>query len=291
MNTNSLSRINLARLWGIWTLILLLGIPQVLHAKSSYAYRPSLGAESPALDVYTKNNLKNAPVLIYVHGGAWRKGDKSRVHAKPKHFNKLGFVFVSINYRLVPGVTVETQLEDVDQALNWVTQNITKHGGNPKNLHLMGHSAGAHLVAMTGVRPLTSAKRLITAGALRSILSNDTRAYDLPRIAKNGRGGKMPKIYASVFGLEAARWQALSPIYQLKPGQNLPDFLVLYSGQGNTATRRAFTVDFVRSMHKVGGSAELFDGSKYSHAKINQDIGGNNEVTRSIDRFLAAQAQ
>jgi arylformamidase len=287
----TLNHINQRRLWVIWAFILLLGMPMVLHAQTNIAYRPSLGAASPALDVYTKANLKNAPVLVYVHGGGWQIGDKSRVNAKPKYFNRQGFVFVSINYRLFPDVNVEDQLQDVDNALRWVARNISKYGGDPKNISLMGHSAGAHLVAMTGVRPLASTRELIANGALRAIISNDTRGYDVARIAQASRSGKLPKLYASVFGQDPARWDALSPIKQIKRGKPLPPFLILYSGQGDDAVRRSFAVEFAEGLRQAGGTADLFDGSTLSHAAINKQIGRANSLTRKISAFLKVQTR
>jgi acetyl esterase/lipase len=287
----SLNHINYTRLWAVWAFILLLGLPLVANAQSNIAYRPSLGAASPALDVYTKTSLKNAPVLVYVHGGGWQIGDKSRVNAKPKYFNRQGFVFVSINYRLFPDVNVENQLQDVDNALRWVARNIADYGGDPGNISLMGHSAGAHLAAMTGVRPLASARELISGGALRAVISNDTRAYDVARIAKGARGGKLPKLYASVFGQDPVRWDTLSPIKQIKRGKPLPAFLILYSGQGDDDVRRSFATDFASALQGAGGQADLYDGSRLSHAAINKQIGRPNSLTRKIDTFLKAQSR
>ena len=58
------------------------------------------------LDVYAPDGAKNLPVVFWIHGGGWQAGDKSMVAVKPQAFMAAGFVFVSINYRLLP--TVET---------------------------------------------------------------------------------------------------------------------------------------------------------------------------------------
>jgi acetyl esterase/lipase len=79
MKHSNLAHINPKHLWQIWAVILLLGFPLVLHAQSPQAsanYRPALGSTSPALDVYSAPTLKNAPVIIYVHGGGWKIGEK-----------------------------------------------------------------------------------------------------------------------------------------------------------------------------------------------------------------------
>ncbi len=253
-------------------------------AQTTVNYRPSLGAASPKLDIYSFSGAQSAPVVIYVHGGAWQFGSRTRVNLKPAHFNNRGFIFVSIDYRLVPRVRVEDQLVDVDRAIGWVYENIGKYGGNPKNLHLMGHSAGAHLVSMTGVKPGKRVAGLIRKGALRTVISNDTMVYDIPALAAR-RGGRLHRIYNRPFGLNGDRWRRLSPQYQISAGPK-PAFLLMYSGQGIPDARKKAAQRFARKLEKSGTAVTLFDGGGYSHRQINGRIGENNSVTAVVDRFL-----
>lgn len=257
-------------------------------AESSYAYAPALGAASPSLDVYTATGATNAPVLVYVHGGAWVAGRKSAVNAKPRHFTEAGYVFVSLDYRLAPAVRIEQQLDDIDAALGWIAANITALGGDPGNIQLMGHSAGAHLVSMTALAPRANAKRLLAQGALRGVIANDTRSYDIAGIAAASPGGTLPRLYANVFSSDPARWQALSPIRQIRARAAIPPFLVLYSGQGNNRVRATFATDFANALRRAGARAALFDGGRYSHRSINVGIGKTGDITAAIDAFLAA---
>lgn len=255
--------------------------------KSTHPYRTNLGKRSPELDIYRLDTASNAPVLVYVHGGAWAIGSKSAVHSMPAHFTASGFVFVSVDYRLVPDVGVQDQLKDIDHALDWITRNIARFGGDPSNLHLIGHSSGAHLVAMTAVAPKPVTKRLIAKGALRSVISNDTPAYDIPRIATKTRGAELPQIYARVFGQSPTFWKAMSPIYQLGQAHKYPAFLLLYSGTGDGTIRQDFTRDFAAKLQKSGAQTTLFDGRHYSHREMNTGIGTATDLTRAIDGFLA----
>src|SRR4051812_45723605 len=100
------------------------------------------------LDVYAPPNAKNLPVIFWIHGGGWQAGDKSEVYTKPQVFNGKGFVFVSTNYRLLPDVDMATLTRDVAKAIRWVHDHIAEHGGDPKRLLIMGHSAGAQLAAL-----------------------------------------------------------------------------------------------------------------------------------------------
>src|SRR5438876_8257704 len=104
--------------------------------------------ERQVLDVYSPPKAKNLPVVFWIHGGGWQGGDKSDVQIKPQVFNGKGFVLVSTNYRLLPNVDMATLTRDVAKALRWVHDHIAEHGGDPKRLLIMGHSAGAQLAAL-----------------------------------------------------------------------------------------------------------------------------------------------
>ncbi len=253
--------------------------------KTTVSYRPELGPTSPKLDIYSFDGAKNAPVLIYVHGGAWKRGSRRQVGQKPVHFNKAGYVFVSIDYRLVPLVKVEDQLEDVDHALGWIAANIDKYGGDANNLHLMGHSAGAHLVSMTGVAPGKNGRQLIDGGALRTVISNDTMTYNVPFIAA-ARGGMLPKIYQDAFGQEPARWERLSPLYHVGQPPKTPAFLVMFSGQRFLRARTKLSLNFASLLRQANIRVAVFDGSKYSHRQMTVLIGVDDELTEAIDGFL-----
>ena len=108
------------------------------------------------LDVHyrTDDTANKKPVIVWVHGGAWKFGNKSHsIGAKAKAFTKAGYVVVAINYRFHPQVNWKEQAADVAAACRWITGGIEKYGGDARRLILMGHSAGAHLAALTGADP------------------------------------------------------------------------------------------------------------------------------------------
>src|SRR5262245_7447244 len=105
-------------------------------------------AERQVLDVYAPKGAKDLPVVFWIHGGGWQTGDKKEVQIKPQAFNDKGFVFISTNYRLLPAVDMGTLIRDVAKAVRWVHDHIPEHGGDPKRLFVMGHSAGAQLAAL-----------------------------------------------------------------------------------------------------------------------------------------------
>ena len=104
--------------------------------------------ERQMLDVYAPTKGKDLPVVVWIHGGGWRRGDKADVHNKPKAFVDKGFVLVSISYRFVPKVTVNEIAGDVAKAIRWTHDHAKDYGGDPNTIIVMGHSAGAQLAAL-----------------------------------------------------------------------------------------------------------------------------------------------
>ena len=110
-------------------------------------------AERNLLDVFMPQaTTSGRPVLIFVHGGAFIRGNK-RMPDSPFYDNvmlwavKNGFIGVNMTYRLAPQFPWPAGAEDVASAVEWVSKEIAERGGDPSRIYLMGHSAGAIHVA------------------------------------------------------------------------------------------------------------------------------------------------
>lgn len=227
-------------------------IAMLASALSAQTLAYMAGPNSPELDVYSFEGASNAPILIYVHGGAWMIGDKRQVRDKPAFFKANGYVFVSVNYTLVPRGTVEGQMAEIDAAIGFIADNAARFGGDAGNISLMARSAGAHLVTMAAVNPGPRARALLAEGALRAVIANDTIAYDIAQIAAEA-GGRLPRLYRRPFGEDPARWAALSPISYVAGARGLPRFLLTHSAQGNTAARAAGCERVCEFIKRCGG--------------------------------------
>ncbi|GAB6165202.1 hypothetical protein JCM19992_12020 [Thermostilla marina] len=238
------------------------------------------------LDVYRPKGAREAPVMIYVHGGGWRKGDKAAVHEKPAYFCGKGFVFVSVNYRLLPNVELETQVQDVADAVGWVAKHAEEIGGDANKLFLMGHSAGCHLVSLIATDERYLKKAGVSFEQVRGVIALDSQAYDLPTLIRTTGAGT----YRLVFGDDPERLKMFSPQYHVAEGCRIPPFLICYS-RGMTAhvspLRRRFAERFAATLEEAGVSARVVDASDRSHGEINQWFGRKGDrVTEEAERFL-----
>lgn len=114
------------------------------------------GNHDLTLDIWRKEEASissQLPVLIFWHGGAWVKGSRQDYAFVAKAFAKKGFLVVVPDYRKVPDVHFPAYIQDGAQALRWVQENIAAYGGDPDNIALSGHSAGAHTAVLIGLDP------------------------------------------------------------------------------------------------------------------------------------------
>ena len=100
-----------------------------------------------SLDLFPAHN-PHSPVVIFIHGGYWRSLDKSDHSFIAPTFNHMGATVVVANYDLCPNVTIPQITMQMVKCIAWVYKNIKHWGGDPSQIHLAGHSAGGHLVAM-----------------------------------------------------------------------------------------------------------------------------------------------
>jgi acetyl esterase/lipase len=115
-------------------------------------------------DIYRRrDHPQHAPVLFFIHGGAWMSGTDKQYQGLPlmQHLAARGWVCVSINYRLSPRWAFPAHLVDCKLALAWVKQHIAEYGGDPGCITVSGGSAGGHLTALVA---LTAGRRDLQPG-------------------------------------------------------------------------------------------------------------------------------
>lgn len=221
-----------------------------------------------------------APVLFMVHGGAWSIGDKAHGSVtghKVAHWLAQGVVFISVNYRLVPEVTPAQQRDDIAQALATAQKQAAGWGADRHRFVLMGHSAGAHLVALVSADPGVATK-LGASPWLGSVLL-DSAALDLVKIMQTPRHFRF---YDQAFGKDPAVWTSLSPFHQLQAG--LAPMLAVCSSRRSDSCDQARR--FSDQARTLGDTVSVLP-QDMSHKQINAELGGPGAYTEQVDRFLS----
>ena len=120
------------------------------------------------LDVYRPSaNANKAPVIVFFFGGNWVSGKREDYAFVGRALAARGFVVVIPDYRLYPQVRYPDFLVDGAQALAWTAREIAAQGGDPNNMFVMGHSAGAYNAAMLALDPRWLGQQGLKPGMLR----------------------------------------------------------------------------------------------------------------------------
>lgn len=251
------------------------------------------------LDVYTPRDqsTQKLPVVFWIHGGGWQVGDKSDVGLKPKVMTERGFLFVSTNYRLLPEVGMEELIKDVAKSLGWVYRNITRFGGDPNQIIVGGHSAGAQLAALICVDSRYLATEQVPFDVLRGCVPVDGDTYDIPKIIMTAEfrqalyGGEMPTFgHRQKFGNDPKKHVDFSAVTHVAKGKGIPPFLVLYF-PGNPDTRsQAHRLEDV--LKQSGVPVTTYGKQDSNHNRLNNDLGkpddpATEELFRFLDQFKA----
>jgi acetyl esterase/lipase len=214
-----------------------------------------------------------------VHGGGWARGDKLLQGVwqdKARHWTGQGWIFISTNYRMIPQANPLEQARDVARALAKVQQMAPSWGADPHGVILMGHSAGAHLVALLTAKPQWAYEQ--GAQAWKASISLDSGAMDVAAIMNRQHF----RLYDQAFGQDPAFWTQVSPLQQIS-GPIVPLLAVCSSRRQDSCPEAHQFAD--RAAH-FGSHVQVLP-EDLSHAEINHELGADNDYTHSVDAFIA----
>jgi acetyl esterase/lipase len=191
------------------------GQPEV-EAVKDVAYYDGKDADpvKHRLDLYLPRGRKDFPVLFFVHGGAWKSGDKKIYAPLGERFARQGLGTVIINYRLSPAVKHPEHVKDVARAFAWVHGHIKDYGGRADAIFACGHSAGGHLVALFATDDSYLKAEKLAPGDIKAV------------IPISGVYLIVPPLFSSTFGTDVATYKDASPLEHVRG--NHPPFLILY---------------------------------------------------------------
>jgi acetyl esterase/lipase len=263
---------------------------QSINRDVPYA-QPANGKQS--LDIFAPAGAHNLPVVFWIHGGGWQIGDKSDVKTKPQAFMDKGFVFVSINYRLVPTVDMTTLTRDVAKAFRWVQDHIAEHGGDPTRVLVAGHSAGAQLSAL-----LCTDERYLKAEGLgfehiKGCVPVDGDTFDLPAIIETTETrrrvhGQPQAKYSDrqKFGDDPEKFRDFSAVNHVARGKGIPPFLLLHVADHPDTSIQAR--HFAEILKAAAVPVTVFAAPETNHMKLNDHLGlPDDPATKALFDFVA----
>jgi len=253
-----------------------------------YAHRRLTRNTLTSLDVYEPGTVSNSPrpILLFVHGGGWAIGDKSRIQQKAEWATDQGWVFVSINYRLSPRVQHPEHAIDAAAAIAYVIEHASDWNADHSKLVIMGHSAGAHIAAIVATDESILAKHKLAPSDLSGVVLLDGAGYDIPaqmnseQLFEVGR-----KMYKAAFGDDPKVWIAASPTLQAKQGDDLPPLLAIHAGDRERS--QSESTKLVKAWSSTGARAIIHHAPNKDHAGINKDLGKKNDPdTQVVSKFI-----
>jgi acetyl esterase/lipase len=231
------------------------------------------------LDLYLPRGKKDFPVLFFVHGGAWQRGDKAMLGiygVLGSFYARHGVGAVVINYRLSPGVAHPEHVKDVARAFAWTYKNIAKYGGRPDRIFVSGHSAGGHLISLLVTDESFLKAEGLTAKAVRGAISL-SGVYRIP-----------DRYLASVFGTDPEVRKQASPIEHVRAG--LPPFLIIYGDNDYPGCDREPSQAFCKALKARGDRAETVEVPECNHYNVLMNAAlTDTPVSRAVLGFIAAQ--
>jgi arylformamidase len=277
-----------------WVLFVLGLLPAVAAAQpaveADVPYLPGSSLPAHTLDIYGGGEAGTArPVVVYVHGGGWGRGDKRLGKSIAGIYVENNAILVSVNYRLAPQNPYPAFMHDLAAATRWVKDNIARRGGDPNRVVLVGHSAGAHIVALLGTDPQFLEKQGLPLNYYRAIVPIDTASFNFTVDPEGMFVRRQKKIREDAFGSDRERIEAASPTLvaaRQRPG-SLSRFAIFVSSKRADAVEQS--EEFAKVLRKVGAEASV-TRLDLGHAKMNQAAGDRQSpLAKTVLQLLAAR--
>lgn len=237
------------------------------------------------LDVYRPAAPGPHPIVVYLHGGWWVMGDKSEVFHKARFLPEAGYVLVSVDYPFPPLFRYPEQAAAVAEALAWVRRNAERIGGDPERILVLGHSAGAHLAALSVLDPRYFAGVGLSPGALRALVLLDGVGYDLAT-EPSWDWPEYTQTFVNLFSEDPATLRDASPqqhALQAK-GEGQPAFLVVYLEHKEHSRLRAQS--FAKVLAQRGFDVTELALHRGDHATLDTEFGAPGDI--ATKRILGA---
>ncbi len=230
-------------------------------------------------DVYLPENRSNAPIIVMIHGGGWTGGDKQDADvaaSKAGYWVAKGYIFVSINYRLLPKKDPLVQAADVALAIASIQKNAINWGADKNKLILMGTGAGGHLAALLSSNPSLASDQGATVWAGAVVL--ETAALNIPSIMSTSHDAS----YDTAFGTNVEFWEDSSPS-NLLASSGLPMLVVCAAESTDNTCAKANA--FAQAANNSGVHVTV-SPQTLSASEVNSRLGVSSAYTNTVESFI-----
>jgi acetyl esterase/lipase len=235
--------------------------PAEIRQVKDLAYYDGPGADpvKHKLDLYLPRDRKDFPVVFFVHGGAWRHGDRNflGVYSTFGSFlarNGIGAAVTS--YRLSPGVQHPEHIKDVARAFAWTHKHIADYGGRPDQLFVSGHSAGGHLVALLATDDRYLKGESLELRAIKGVIPM-SGVYRIP---------DENRLFTAPFGNDAEKRRQASPLIHAQQGA--PPFLIIYAENDFSFCGKEPSEAFCKALKDKQVAAQTLEVKKRNHINL-----------------------
>jgi acetyl esterase/lipase len=215
------------------------------------------------LDVYVPRWKKTENVMLYAHGGNWENGSKRIYRFLGRGMARKGITTVIFNYRLYPDTNFFGMAADAAAAIAWTNKNISRFGADPERIFLSGHSAGAQVVAITGMDDRYT-KAALGKNPVKGIILIDPFGLDAYTGLKKGEDYKRD-LYLTVFTKDPDNWKLGSPQWNLRKG--IPPILIFLGGDTYSGIKEDVNL-FYPELKKVQPDAKLVEVPGKKHVAM-----------------------
>jgi arylformamidase len=239
-----------------------------LECHRDLAYGPGV---DETLDWYSTKEV-GAPVLVWIHGGAWRNFAKKDFAFVAPPFVESGVHVVIVNFSKAPTVRIAAMIDQVRRALAWVGDNAARFGGDPARLFIGGHSSGAHMAATAVLNETTSdASRIPTVRAAFCV----SGSYDLEAVMLSARSN-----YLTMEGTEE---DDLSPARHVD--RSTTKVLIVYADNDTDEFKR-HSREYAEALRTHGLLIDEVLLPNLNHFEINASLG---DAQSPLSKLLVTQ--
>ena len=238
------------------------------------------------LDLYRPKGVAGAlPVVVFFYGGGWEAGDRAGYRFAALALVEQGFVVAVPDYRVYPEVMFPTFLEDSAKAVAFVHAHAAGHGGDPKRLFLMGHSAGAYNAAMLALDPKLLAAEGVPAAAISGMVGL-AGPYDfLPLTSKT---------LQAIFAAPDMARPDLTTTQPIAFARKDAPPMLLATGDGDGTVYPRNTRNLGRRLSDLGAPVQTIEYAGLGHAGIVIALSllfrGTAPVLADVTRFLRGRS-